>query len=213
MAGAGAGQWNSPLALYKGTVIPAVLETGINTDLPGAVIARVTRNVYSSLDGRYLLIPSGTRLYATYNSSVSYAQNRVQVAWNTLIRPDGYEMSLGNMAGVDPQGFSGYGARRNEHFFEYLKAMGIISAFTIAAGELDTSLDSMGASNTYTENLIAENRSVVNQLGAKIIDRALDIQPTLTVKQGTQVLIITNTTLTLPPLEAPEVTQRYVRNK
>jgi type IV secretion system protein VirB10 len=210
---AGRGQWNAPNVLFKGTIIPAVLETGINTDLPGVIIARVTRNIYSSLDGQYLLIPSGTRLYATYNSSISYAQSRVQVAWNTLIRPDGFELDLGNMMGVDQQGFSGYKAKTDEHFFEYLKAMGIVSLFTIATGEITNSVNSLQSNNStpYIDNLIAENQNIINRLGERVLDRTLDIQPTLTVKQGTVVEIITNTTLSLPPLNPPQVSQKYLR--
>ncbi len=211
---AGRGQWNSEFTLFKGTIIPAVLETGINTDLPGVVIARVTRNIYSSLDGKYLLIPSGTRLYASYNSSVTYAQNRVQIAWNTLIRPDGFEFDLGNMIGTDKQGFAGYKGRTDEHLFEYLKAMGIVSLFTIATGEISNSINTLQSNNTatsYADNLIAENRNIVNRLGERIIDRTLDIQPTLIVNQGTVVEIITNTTVSLPPLNPPSVIQKYIR--
>jgi type IV secretion system protein VirB10 len=207
---AGPFQWNSDYSLFKGTIIPAVLETGINSDLPGAVIARVTKNVYSSLDGKYLLIPEGSRLYAMYNSSISYSQRRVQIAWTTLIRPDGFEFSLGNMQAVDLRGFTGQSGAIDEHYFEYLKAMGVISAFSIANGELDNSLSSLNESS-YTDQLIAENRAVINQLGAKLIDRALDIQPTITVAQGTQVNVLTNVTIELPPMDPYPVTQKYIR--
>jgi type IV secretion system protein VirB10 len=214
-AGTGAGaagvyQWNSEYTLWKGTVIPAVLETGINSDLPGAVIARVTKNVYSSLDGRYLLIPEGSRLYAMYNSNISYNQSRVQIAWNTLIRPDGLEIALGNMQGIDLQGYTGQKGTVNEHFFEYLKAMGIISAFTVANGELDNQMQSMGTSS-YTDQVVSENRNVINQLAGKLIDRALDIQPTITVKQGTEINVLTNVTIEIPPLEPYPAVKKYQR--
>ncbi|GHU84501.1 hypothetical protein FACS189473_2020 [Spirochaetia bacterium] len=214
-AGAGSGtaggyQWNSEYSLWRGTIIPAVLETGLNSDLPGAVIARVTRNVYSSLDGKYLLIPEGSRLYATYNSNISYSQRRVQIAWSTLIRPDGLEITLGNMQGVDLQGYTGAKGWVDEHFFEYLKAMGIISVFSIANGELDNSLQQLNSS-PYTDQIISENRNVINQLGGKLIDRALDIQPTVRVRPGTEVNVLTNMTIELPPLEPYPVTQKYER--
>jgi type IV secretion system protein VirB10 len=207
---AGNYQWNSGYALFKGTIIPAVLETGINSDLPGAIIARVTRNVYSSLDGKYLLIPEGSRLYAMYNSNISYSQKRVQIAWTTLIRPDGLEISLGNMQGVDVRGYTGQKGFVNDHFFEYLKAMGIISVFSIANGELDNSLKEMDSSS-YADQLVSENRNVINRLAGKLIDRALDIQPTIRVKQGTEVNVLTNVTLELPPLEPYPVTSPYRR--
>lgn len=196
-------------ALYKGTIINAALVTGINTDLPGVVIARVTKNVYSSLDGRYLLIPAGSHLYATYNSSVSYGQDRVQVAWDTLIRPDGLEVNLGNMVGVDSQGRSGYAGFVNEHPFEYLKAMGLIAAFSILDTKAMNIIDSQD--NMYAQNAIADTYSTLNEVGSKMIDRALDIQPTITIAQGKEVNIITNVTFDLPAAQSPGINQKYVR--
>ena len=210
---AGAGnysmQWNTEYDLNYGTIIPAALITGINTDLPGLVIAQVTSNVYSSLDGKHLLIPAGTRIFATYNSSVSYGQNRVQVAWDKMIRPDGLEIDLGNFTGVDNKGYAGYKGWVNEHPFEYLKALGLIAAFSM----LDTKMENIQANqnNMYTQNVLAETYSEINKLGAKIIDRALDIQPTITIPQGTEVKIITNVTMSLPPATFNPQVEKYVR--
>ena len=210
---AGAGnysmQWNNDYSLNYGTIIPAALITGINTDLPGLVIAQVTSNVYSSLDGKHLLIPAGTRIFATYNSSVSYGQNRVQVAWDKMIRPDGLEIDLGNFTGVDNKGFAGYRGWVNNHPFETLKALGLIAAFSL----LDTKMENIqGAQNNmYTQNVLADTYAENNKLGAKIIDRALDIQPTITIPQGTEVKIITNVTMSLPPVDFNPQVEKYVR--
>lgn len=210
---AGAGnismQWNNDYSLNYGTIIPAALITGINTDLPGLVIAQVTSNVYSSLDGKHLLIPAGTRIFATYNSSVSYGQNRVQVAWDKMIRPDGLEIDLGNFTGVDNKGFAGYWGWVNNHPFETLKALGLIAAFSL----LDTKMENIqGAQNNmYTQNVLADTYAEINKLGAKIIDRALDIQPTITIPQGTEVKIITNVTMSLPPVDFNPQVEKYVR--
>jgi type IV secretory pathway VirB10-like protein len=101
--------------LWIGTIIPAVLETAVNTDLPGNVIARVTENIYDSRTGRKLLIPQGTLLFAQYNSSVSYAQRRVQIVWDILLRPDGYLVELEGMNGVDAKGMAGLKAVYREN--------------------------------------------------------------------------------------------------
>lgn len=203
-------QWNSDYSLFKGSIIQAVLETGINTNVPGIIIARITKNVYSSLDGKYLLIPAGTRVFATYNSSLSIAQKRVQISWNTLIRPDGFEMDLGNFSGADLKGYSGITGFVDDNFFEYVKAMGIISLFSILNGELDNSLQQLN-SNSYTDQLVSENRTVINQLSSKMINRALDIQPTIIIMQGTVVNILTNKTLNFPPVLSYPVTEKYQR--
>ena len=208
-SGGGNYRWNSVYSLWKGTVIPAVLETGLNTDLPGVVTAPVTQNVYSSQDGRYLLIPQGSKLFATYNSSITYGQNRIQVAWNTLIRPDGLEIDLGNVMGVDKKGFSGYSGWVSEHPFEYAKALGLIAMFSI----LETKVDNTTAktNNAYTQNMLADTYNEARKLNNKIIERALDIQPTLYKFNGSRVNLITNITMDIPPIEPFPAEAHYVR--
>lgn len=208
-AGTTSMQWNALNTIWKGTIINAVLDTGINTDLPGQVMAHVTKNVYSSQDGEYLLIPQGSRLYGEYNSDVSYGQSLVQVVWNTLIRTDGLEINLGSMNGIDKYGVSGYKGFKTEHPFEYAKAMGLIAMFSILDTSVTKSINS--TANTYSQNVMSDVYAQGKQLGNKIIDRALDIQPTNRIKSGTQVNLITNLTIDLPPMENVPVTEKYVR--
>lgn len=209
-AGAGGGyRWNAPNSLWKGTIIPAVLNTGINTDLPGMVTATVTENVHSSQDGRYLLIPQGSRLTATYNSSITFGQDRIQVAWDTLIRPDGLEVNLGNVPGADAQGFSGYTGWVSEHPFEYAKALGLIAVFSL----LDTKAGNVvaDATNTYAQNAVADTYREAQRLNNRVLERALDIQPTLSKLNGSKVYLIINVTMELPPIEPFATGQRYAR--
>ncbi len=195
--------------IWEGTVLHVLLDTAICTDLPGQIKAHFTENVYDSLTGTKLLIPQGTILLAEYNSSVSYSQKRVQIAWKTLIRPDGYKLDLGNMTGIDSTGAAGVKGRIDEHLFEYVKAMGIISMFTAINGEFSSSLNL--TNNETAQNLMTANQAAVNQLGNKMIDRALDIQPTILIKGGTSVMVFVNKDISLPPMNSPEVTQKYVR--
>ncbi|MBD5433671.1 MAG: TrbI/VirB10 family protein [Treponema sp.] len=207
---AGSGEYLSYGSLWEGTVISGALQTAINTDNPGLVIARVTENVYSSYDSSFLLIPEGTLLYATYNSSVSYGQKRVQVAWNLLIRPDGYRVRLGNMNGVSAQGASGYKGFANSHPFETLKALGLVALYSIIQTEMNEEVKT--ADNIYAQNMMNDTYSEVSKLGAKIVDRALDIKPTITIRQGTEIKLITNVALDLPPVKVNPVTRKYVRS-
>ena len=202
-------QWNSDFSLWKGTVIPAVLDTGINTDLPGVVIATVTENVYSSNNGNYILIPQGSKLFAEYNSSISYGQNRIQVVWNTLIRPDGLEINLGSMNGVDQFGFSGYKGSVNNHPFEYAKAIGMIAMFSVLDTKMENTIDTQ--KNQYAQNAMSDAYATSKRITEKIIDRALDIQPTITIDAGTEINLITNLTMELPPLDPYPVEEKYVR--
>ena len=202
-------QWNSDFSLWKGTVIPAVLDTGIDTDLPGVVIATVTENVYSSNNGNYILIPQGSRLFAEYNSSISYGQNRVQVVWNTLIRPDGLEINLGNMNGVDQFGYSGYKGSVTNHPFEYAKAIGMIAMFSVLDTKANNIIDTQD--NMYAQNAMSDAYSTSKRITEKIIDRALDIQPTIRIAAGTEINLITNLTMELPPLDPYPVEEKYKR--
>lgn len=203
-------QWNSEFSLWKGTVIPAVLDTGINTDLPGMLKATVTTNVYSSNNGKYILVPQGSVLTGEYNSSVSYGQARIQIVWNTLIRPDGLEVNLGSMNGIDAFGFSGQKGHRTEHPFEYLKAMGLIAMFSIIDTKAANTINTQG--NTYAQNAMSDAYSAGKKLNEKIVDRAMDIQPTIRIKSGTEVKLITNLTIDLPPIEPVKPEEKYARN-
>lgn len=195
--------------LWMGTIIPGVLITGINTDLPGDIQARITENIYDSMTGKKLLVPQGTILIASYNSSVSFAQSRVQIAWHTMIRPDGYQISLGNMNAVDAKGQAGISGWVDEHMWQYLKAAGVISLFSLINSEF--SYTNSVASNETLQNLIAQNQALVNQFGNRTIDRVLDIQPTIRIKNGTKINIMLNKNIYIPPLDDYPVAGKYVR--
>lgn len=207
----GGGQYLSYASLWEGTIIPGALQTAVNTDNPGLVIARVTENVYSSYDGSLLLIPEGSLLYATYNSSVSYGQKRVQIAWNLLIRPDGYRVQLGNMNGVDAHGASGTRGRVSNHPFETLKALGLVAVFSVIQTEITSNIKT--SSNEYVQNAMADTYSEASKLGGKILDKALDIKPTITIKPGTEIKLITNIPLEFPPVKITPVTRKYIRTR
>ncbi len=97
----------SPLQLMAGTIIPAAMVTGLNSDLPGQAIATVTGPVYDTVTGKTLLIPQGSRLLGTYDAQVSYGQSRVLLVWTRLIMPDGSSIVLDRLPGADTKGFAG----------------------------------------------------------------------------------------------------------
>lgn len=205
----GQGEYLSTYSLWDGTIITGAIETAVNTDNPGQVIARVTENVYSSYDSSFLLIPAGTLLFADYNSNVSYGQNRIQIAWNLLIRPDGYRLQLGNMNGVDAQGQSGTKGNVTNHPFETLKALGLVAMYSIIQTEVNSTIN--GQNNEYVQNALTDVYTEASKLGHKIVDRALEIKPTIKLKQGDEIKIITNAPLELPPVKVNQVNRKYVR--
>ncbi|EIV2911313.1 MULTISPECIES: TrbI/VirB10 family protein [Serratia] len=189
----------SPYQVMAGTVIPAALVTGINSDLPGDVIATVTETVYDSATGRYPLIPPGSRIMGKHNSRVSYGQSRIQVAWNRIIMPDTSSLTIDNLVGTDPAGYAGLEDGVDWHWDR------------IFAGAALTTLVGVGAELAAPENrqdgnriIIAGRGSVqdtVNQVGQEVTRRNLNIQPTLTARPGLPVRIIVNRDLVLRPYQ------------
>jgi type IV secretion system protein VirB10 len=184
----------SPYVIQAGAVIPAALITGIESDLPGQITAQVTENVYDSPNGEYLLIPQGARLIGEYNSEVAYAQTRVQLIWTRLIMPDGQSIVLDNQPGADTQGYSGLQDGVNNHWGAIFEAA-LLSTFLSVGAEAGTS--------NQENNLIQAIRSgasdSINQAGQQVVERELNIQPTLTIRPGFPVRVIVNRDLVLSP--------------
>jgi len=105
----------SPYQVKAGTVIPAVMVGGINSDVPGMIVGQVADNVYDTATGRYLLISQGAKLIGAYDNSVSQGQTRVVVIWNHIIYPDASSMDLGSMPGADEGGYAGFHDQVNTH--------------------------------------------------------------------------------------------------
>jgi type IV secretion system protein VirB10 len=116
-------------------------------------------------------------------------------------------INLGNMNGTDAQGAAGLRGVINDHPFQYLKALALLSAFNIINAEFQASID--GTENQYVQNMMANSQEISSLLGSKHIDRAMDVPPTHTIKSGKIINIVVNTTLTLPPLSPYDVTLPY----
>jgi type IV secretion system protein VirB10 len=106
---------NLDAVVPQGAVIPAVMETAINSDLPGLARAMVTRDV-RSFDGSTVLIPRGSRVIGQYKSGVALGASRVFVIWTRVIRPDGVTIQIGSPA-ADPLGRGGLTGEIDRHFF------------------------------------------------------------------------------------------------
>ena len=198
-------------ALFPGTIIHAVLVSRIDTDYPGPIHARVTQNVYDSMTGLHLLIPQGTILQGNYSSS-SIGVAKVQIAWESMVvnyQGVAYQVSLGGMAGVDRRGRAGISGTLDDNYFEWLKAAGIISLFTLINSEIE--YQSGGQMSALQREMMQSNANLFNQLGGRIMERALDIQPTVRVRNGKPVSVSVNTVLELRSFPAIAAEQRYVR--
>ena len=114
--------------LRAGFVVPATMISGINSELPGQVIGQVSQNVYDTPTGKYLLIPQGSRLVGAYSSDVVYGQERVLVAWQRIVFPDGKAMDIGAMPGADGAGYAGFHDKVNNHYLRTFGSALLMSA-------------------------------------------------------------------------------------
>jgi type IV secretion system protein VirB10 len=184
--------------LKAGTVIPGALITGINTDLPGQIIGQVTQNVYDTVTGKYLLIPQGTRLLGKYQSSVSNGQNRALVVWQRLILPNGKSILLDGMPGTDAAGMAGLKDAVDYHAGKLAGSVALSTALAYA-GNLARNPNA-NAVNGTGEDIVGDTvAQEANRIGDKIIDRDLDVQPTITIRPGWTFNVLVNADIVLEP--------------
>ncbi|RWB35795.1 MAG: TrbI/VirB10 family protein [Mesorhizobium sp.] len=183
----------SPLILQAGAVIPAALITGIRSDLPGQITAQVTENIYDSPTGRILLVPQGTRVIGQYDNNVQFGQRRVLLVWNRLILPNGRSIVLERQPGADTQGYAGLEDGVDYHWWDLAKAAGLSTLLAIGS-ELAVSDE---------ERLVRAIRDgaqdTINDAGQQIIQRQLQVTPTLNIRPGFPVRIIVTRDLIFEP--------------
>lgn len=184
----------SEFELKAGDFIPATLQTGINSDLPSKVIvAVVSENVRDTISGKHILIPQGTRVIGTYDSSVTFGQERLLVVWQRLIFPDGKSIGLDNMQGVDLSGKAGIMGEIDNHFGTLLKGVVLSSIMGSAAAIVtDRKNDWRGAAAEGAGEQIVT-------IGERFADRALSRQPTINIEPGTRLNIMVHSDLILEP--------------
>jgi type IV secretory pathway VirB10-like protein len=177
----------APLSKYEikaGWEIPALMEQGLNSDLPGELKALVAENVFDTATGKYLLIPQGARLVGLYDSHISYGQNGVQAVWNRIIFPDASTIDLSGMTGQDDQGYSGF-RQTVDHHYKRLIGFAVLTSlfsagFAISQNQNQSALTYPSASQVAASAV----GSQVTQLGAEAARRNLNVQPTIKVSAG-----------------------------
>ena len=174
----------NPFVIKQGSVIPAVLLTGINSDLPGQVSAQVTNDVLDSPFGNSILIPKGSKLIGQYGSGPGFGQTRIMMGFNRLIFPDGKSLNLEAMPGTGSDGYSGFKADVNNHWLKLISYSvflgGITTAITLST---DAAYDSEGKI-TPQAALSQSMGEILGRTMSQVIERNLSLSPTLTVKPG-----------------------------
>jgi len=179
----------APASRYEvkaGTIIPAVLITGVNSDMPGQLIAQVREPVFDTESGRYLLVPQGARLIGFYDHQVAYGQERVLVTWKRVIFPNGASLSLKDgMPGTDPAGAAGFDDQVNHHLVRVFGNALLLSI--ISAGVQLSQIPSFGQGFTGPSAGNVLGAAVGQELGQtsnELIRRGINIAPTIEIRPG-----------------------------
>jgi type IV secretion system protein TrbI len=187
--------------LRAGFVVPATLISGINSDLPGQIVAQVAQNVYDTPTGKYLLLPQGSRLVGSYSSDIAYGQARVLIAWQRIVFPDGKAMDIGAMPGADGAGQAGFSDEANNHYFRLFGSALLMSAVTAGITysqrqNENSSINAPTASSALSEALGQQ----LGQVTAQLIAKNLNVSPTLEIRPGYRfnVIVVKDLTFSKP---------------
>ncbi len=200
--------------IAQGKLLTAVLETAINTEIPGSVRAIVSRDVYGE-SGTNVLIPRGSRLYGSYSSKISQGQGRVEISWSRLIRPDGVDLSINfnasdqfGRAGISGDVDSRYGSIiTNSILTSILAVSGVAAAQQVLANNSTTTTTTNPTQGTTTTTGSAVNQAIydvsktITDTVGQIIGNTLDVSPAIRVPQGTKITVIVNSDISIPAMK------------
>lgn len=191
------GEFNSSTGtnhvLFEGTIIPTVLMNRLNGSFSGPVNCLITENIYSH-DREHVLIPAGTKVLGEAQKVSAFGQERLAVFFHRLLMPDGYSVSLDRFKGLDQEGATALHDKVNNH---YVRIFGASLAVGILGGIGET-----GTGNIYTQSALDRARAgfgeSMAESGERILDRFLNIMPTITIREGTRVNVYLSNDLLLP---------------
>ena len=179
---------NTQQTIPQGAMIPGVLETALNSDLPGYTRAVVSRDV-RGFDGQVVLVPRGSRVIGQYKSALSQGQSRAFVIWTRIIRPDGASIQIAS-SGTDPLGRAGLEGTVDRHFFERFGGAVLLSVINTGVASL---------ARTPSTQVVIGSNSEASALGASVTQPTA-ISPTIKVPQGTPIRIFVARDLDFSPV-------------
>jgi len=187
----------SPFELKAGTLVPAVLLTGVDTSRPGPVVAAVTQNLYDTVAGRHLLAPQGSRLIGRHEGESAYGDRRAFIVWERLILPNGKSLVLEAEPGVDARGAVGLQGRVD-------RRLGALVVGTLFAGAVTTlgqmARDDSGRGGGSFLGDAGDAAAIEGaRVGGRLIDRELEVRPVVRVQAGERVQVMITRDLILEP--------------
>lgn len=186
----------TPYELRAGFVVPAMLISGINSDLPGQIMAQVAQDVFDTATGRYMLIPQGSRLVGTYSNEVAYGQSRVLIAWQRIVFPDGKAMDIGAMPGSDEAGYAGFADQVNHHFMRVFGSAVLMSAVVAGVSMSQNNTQSIYGRQRASDALSESLGQQIGMVTAQMIAKNLNIAPTIEIRPGYRFNVIVTKDMT-----------------
>ncbi len=200
----------SSYTVMAGSILPAVLISGINSDLPGPILAQVSQNVLDSATGRSVLIPQGSRLIGAYQNASAYGQQRVQIAWQRLIFPNTASMNLPQMPGADQGGYAGFSDQVDHRYLATFGTAAVMSL--ISAGQGIGQMATFGGGGSYgpygyyqpnqwamaSQTAGSAASAQFGALGQQTIGQGLNRPPTIEIRPGYQFDVMVTQDLVFP---------------
>ncbi|MDX2083686.1 MAG: TrbI/VirB10 family protein [Rickettsiales bacterium] len=199
-------------SITQGKLLTAVLETAINTEIPGSVRGIISRDVYGE-SGNEVLIPKGSRLYGSYSSQIARGQGRVDISWTRLIRPDGVDLAISfsasdqfGRAGIPGNVDNKYGAIVAGSLLTSVLTVGTAAAANKLLGKNNNNVSTTTSNGATTTTGSASNQAIADvsktiiDTAGQIVSNALNTTPSITVPQGTKVTVIVNADMNLPSI-------------
>jgi type IV secretory pathway VirB10-like protein len=197
----------SPYEVREGTLVEAYLVTGVHSDLPGEVVAQVSRNVYDSETQQVVLVPRGTRLIGTYDNQIAVDQSRLLVAWTRMVFPDGRSVTLPGLRSKDGAGASGLTGRVNRHYWQ---AFGNAMMLAVVGGSLAYSASrSRPSGGTFGvpspgEIMAGSVATELSRVATEMLRGNVNRRPTIQIPAGTRFNVFMNGDLALAPYAAQD---------
>jgi type IV secretory pathway VirB10-like protein len=200
----------STYTVMAGSILPAVLISGINSDLPGPILAQVSQNVFDSATDRSILIPQGSRLIGAYQNASTYGQQRVQIAWQRLILPNTSSMNLPQLPGADQSGYAGFSDQIDRHYLATFGTAAVMSL--ISAGQAVGQMATFGGGASYgpygyyqpnqwamaSQTAGSAASGQFGALGQQMIGQGVNRPPTIEIRPGYQFDVMITQDLVFP---------------
>src|SRR6266404_1960987 len=191
------GATGQPYVLFEGSIIETTLVTRLDGDFSGPVKVMVTNPVYSR-DRQHVLIPEGTNILGEVRPVQGFGQRRLALVFHRLIMPDGYSVDLDQFKGLNQEGETGLKDQVNNH---YMQIFGASIALGVISGAAQSTVPNVGIDASGSDAYRVGVASSVSQSSTRVLDKFLNINPTLTIREGHRVKIYLTNDLLLPAYE------------